>query len=205
MAQATNALVSVKEFKTLQSISGDSINVADPKIESLIDSASTWIETYTGRLFITATGLKEYFVGNGTPKLWLNNAPISGTPIVKHWEGTTSGWVDVVATYTYSLVVETTKGYIYFNDGNLFSRDTPIPRREFPVWEITYDYGWSQANVPKDLKLACVLLASHITFLNEKIGILQETFGDNSATFIRSAIPKEVLRLVSSYRRQVVA
>ena len=122
---------------------------ADPAAQNnvirLINAASAWIETITGRRFGKATYLQKY-VAPGHQELVLNQFPIRGVEYVKD---TDSGTLVLPGSYDFTMSGEV--GVLYRDEGWPFrgyvgglSNDITAPRRYL---EIKYTAGYI---LPKD-------------------------------------------------------
>jgi len=190
----TIALVDVSEVKTYGALSQDDPSDID-LLESLINSASQDIADYCNREFILVSeDVSEIFEGDGTDTVYLRNAPItsdiSATSDIYYWSGTE--WTNLTSA---TIRQNSAKGIIKFTDGNRF-----IDGLEY---KITYQYGWSQSNVPADLKEACcrIVLFKRKLYAEDLHGISVRNFVDESTSYSFNQLPDDVKRVMNKYRR----
>lgn len=199
MALNANVLVSLAEFKIWLGI-GSSDTGTDSRNEAAINAASQDIESECRRKFITPSAdLTEIFAGDGTREMYSINRPITTVTSIKYRDGVTgSTWTSVTGNWIYTI--DTDAGRIYFTDGNIFSSG-------WDNWQINYKYGYAIANVPTDLKMACLILAAMAKkrFENELFGINSKSFGETSITYSIDQMPDDVKRILNRYKRVVLA
>lgn len=187
----TIALVSVEEVKAYLHIPSD-ITEGDVLIEALINAASKEIERRcNNRKFRKVTAaISEIFDGDGESNRFTRYAPITGSPSLYYWDGST--WQTGAS---WSITQDNDRGEIWFDDGNVFWKGSKN-------WKVVYTYGWELSQIPADLKQACIRMIA----INKKLfdddlhGVSSKSFVDNS-TSINLTIPADVLATIYSYRR----
>jgi len=189
MALADNALISVDYLRQYVEADEDDSAIPPELLITYINAASYMIERFCGRKFITpSAAVDEIFDGNGVHEYYVTNCPITETPSVYYWSLTTF----VSTTYTFTYDGDT--GRVYFTDGSIFDEGVDN-------WKVSYKYGWAVSGLPEDLRLACALLAIHLRFRSQKMGITSESFGDGSTTYDMQAIPLVVQSILQKYRK----
>ncbi len=201
-APGANFLITVEELARYLDIEFAE-NADTDRLDQMINNASTWIESYLNRKFRNAAVI-ERFDGYGRKRKYLVNAPLvvsSPIPIVERWEGTILQWVNVVTVHLWQFDTDATRGLIWWNDGNIFTKGTEN-------WRITYDYGYALTAVPDDLKTACYILTEHFGNLHRVAGKRSVRFGEETTTFEREKaganrgnIPAEAIAILERYRR----
>jgi hypothetical protein len=168
-------------------------------IDSIINSASQFIENYCNRKFISQT-FTEYYDGNDEEKLLLSNFPITVFTGLYLYD-----FMSAVVLQTYTVhsdyEVYTDEGIIYkpgcFGHGH-------------KNYKVVYVAGYTMANMPEDLKTACFELAKLSYFKMDKQGIQSETIGRYSINyggisqvtyFMGVAVPGYIISLLAPYRR----
>ncbi len=162
-------------------------------IESLINAASKEIERIcNNRKFRkVTTAIDEIKDGWGIKYIYTKNAPITGTPTLYYWNGTT--WQ---TDTSWSFTQDNADGRIWFDDGNIFWKGEDN-------WKISYTYGWDITEIPADLQLACLrMIALNKKLFNDSLhGVNSKSFGDQSISYSFNNVPPNVLATLYSYRR----
>lgn len=196
------ALVTVPEVQTLLLINSVLENEALERMHAYINNASQFIMNMTGRKFIKpAAAIVERFPGNGQSEHRLRYAPIVGTPATLQYltHGETETWTSTTAGWTY----DADDAKIWFIDGTTFWPD--INEMRSGNWRITYNYGYVVADVPFDLKLACIDYIGAIKRQYEENlhGIKSQGLQYGSATaFETEKLPLSVRIAIEKYRRK---
>lgn len=142
------ALVTVEKCREFLNLEDDN---ESSHVEDLIDYVSAFIETYTRRTFLTAT-YTEYYDGNGTDTLFLNQRPINSITSIHIDDGRSfdaSTQISASAIVSYSE-----EGYVRL-DGDYFSRGIQNIK-------VVYSAGYAQASIPADLQFACIKLVQEL-------------------------------------------
>lgn len=161
------------------------------RMESLINSSSKWIENYCGRKFVKiVTPIYEIRNGDGTNSIYLKQYPIIQISAVAYWTGT--AWTVTTGTYTTDLAT----GKVYFTDGCVFTEGQDN-------WRFQYTYGYAQADIPADLKMACMELVGlkKVLFEGNLHGTSSRSFGEQNTSYSFSEIPKVIKEILAPYRR----
>jgi hypothetical protein len=186
----SSALLSLEEAKTWLGLSNDDEPEKDVILENWINSASEFINNYTGQTFIySATATNEIFDGTGAIDYFVCNRPIVAVTGVYYWNGT--GWT--VTTSTYDKVLKT--GKIYFTDGSKFGRGSDN-------WKVAYTFGYTLINVPFDLKEACLglVMLRKKQFDDGIHGVSSRNFGDQSVSYSFGEIPNNIKMTLNKYK-----
>ena len=167
---------------------------------SIINSASQFINNFCDRVFIKTTYEDEAYDGNGIRELYLNNYPLMDPDdiVVKIWDT----FSDVVSE---TLTVNTDY-LIYSEEGMLYKRGSwfMAPQR----YRITYKAGYLVADVPYDLKQACAQICQYLDNNKNNPGAVSETIGKYSISYnspssgsVSVAVPASIIDLLQPYRR----
>ncbi len=178
------ALADVKTYLGITETTTDAV------LTALIANASTLIESYCNRVFLTAT-YTETRNGGGGPKLLLLNAPITAVSSV-----TVEGYAVPAAPDAIS------PGYL-FDQQVLYIRPGGNPC-EFNrgIQNVTVSYTAGFATVPPDVNQACVELIASKYAKRNRIDKKSETLGTaQTIGFDLSDMPLSVKTALSSYRR----
>jgi len=144
------------------------------------------IRNYLGYEFIDTTYTDEIYSSSGGYFLYLNNRPITSLDAIK---------LDNVAqTKTDYIIVDET--HLYFED--MFTKG-------YNNYKISYKAGWTQANMPGDIRLAALQL---IALYNGQTGGGGTVIGKSSVSngqgvteSINPEAEKEILESLSGYLR----
>lgn len=142
------ALVTVEKCREFLNLEDDN---ESSHVEDLIDYVSAFIETYTKRTFLTATHT-DYFDGNGTDTLFLNQRPVSSITSIHIDDGRSFGASTQISSS--AIVLYDDEGYVRL-DGDIFSRGI----RNIKV---IYVAGYSQSSIPPDVQFACIKLVQEL-------------------------------------------
>ena len=122
-----------------------------PVIEAIVLALDKGVKNHCGRCFNLVTGTVEYFDGDGTSELWLEDYPVAN--VVLNIDTDQDGVFDEPDEDAEEYVVYPKKGLIYY-------------RFHFPIGhrnvKATYDKGFSDNNMPGDLKLVCKVEVQNI-------------------------------------------
>lgn len=189
-----NALIDLNEFKEFAGIELDNPKLTANRLHLWINSASQLIESWCGRKFITpSSDEQEIFDGHGENDYYVKHRRITSTaPVLYLWDGTT---YVALSTTTYPIDHKTDTGRVWFTQGSAFSFGSNNYR-------VDYKYGWTLANIPFDLKMACAQIAFRIMkrLTEGKEGIQSEGFGDSTTTYDYSYLNSEIKMLLAQYR-----
>ncbi len=187
-----NAIIDGKYYKVYADIDGKDSNFNDAELDQFIDQASTLMEQYCRRKFISASAI-ELFDGDGTNKHFVRQKRITTLTSLSYWDGT--AFVAITApTYVFDSVQDT--GEMYFTDGSVFWKiSTPNG------WKVVYIYGWAQGDMPEDLREACCEIVKWLYMRRKKAGIASETLGAKNVTYVKRTMPaKDIL---NGYARKI--
>lgn len=187
-----NALITIAELQTILQTTFSDADYA----QSLINMASDIIEKYCGRKFIEDTYTDELYDGNGDKIMYFKNYPISSVTI-KDWDSYNNQ-----ASYTYTIYMDyllyETDGYVYKRGG--FTKG-------HKNYAFTYTAGYTQENIPYDLKVACSQIVSYIDRTKTSLGEDEETIGKYSVSYnvdiklLTAGIPEAILPTLRRYKR----
>jgi len=187
-----NALVSLEEAK--QFINKDlNDQTEDNKILQYINSASSLCNSLTHRK-LKARDLTEYYSGDGSNTLMLNNYPINSIASIYDDLDRTYGADTLIDNSDY-VIMPTNLAFKVIYDGSVFMKGIRNIK-------ITYNAGYS--TIPWDLREACLELVGFYWMNTEekRFGILSINLGDGSVRIDTTQIPKSVLQILEAYRRK---
>lgn len=177
-------------------------------LEYLINSATDFIEKYTRRSILQGARTEYYDIEPGQKVINLMNYPVkdSASILVYAWDYMTATALVTYAVNTdYALDLD--RGSIYLAGG------WPVGKQAVKV---VYTAGWASADIPWDLKSACVNLCSLAYYRRNKPGIASESYGNYSVTFDLGdgaggpemqngiAVPAVVMAMLKPYRRTLI-
>ena len=199
MSLASNALVSVAEYKSYIGLDPSDGNVRDERLELFVNIASQDIEKYCKRKFRSGSAV-EIRDGNGTSVMYVDQSPIVTLSEIAYWYGSNTGF-SALSSSDYDWETKDNAGKIYFTDGTEFTRGSMN-------WRLTYTYGYDRDDVPSDLKMACFQLVQRIELKagnkgkDGKEGLQSENFGDSSTTYDLATMPADIAKRLDNYRRR---
>lgn len=174
----------------------------DGKIQALITQVSALIENYCNRLFTTySTNEKVEWHNGKTNKVWLDAFPVIAVTSVK---------TSVDGGITQVLLVEgdsAKAGYfVDLEEGTVFTQqviDNFISSYDVPYrsLEIEYTAGYTEDNLPEDLKL-CTIDLVHYYESGENI-LSKSMMGatiDNPQPYTANSFPPAIRRVLDLYR-----
>lgn len=189
MVLNNNALATLTDTKAYLKVT---VATDDSLLEGLINACSTAIENFCRRSFYTTTYENEYYDGNNTRYLNLNNYPVSA-----------------ITQVMVNGVVIDPSNYIVKNPSGVLARIGPYPNtftglsmsRFNTVWnrgdyniQVSYTAGYDP--IPEDLALACKMYVAAI--YKADIASYSTTFNDGFV-FKADAIPTQVKLMLQPY------
>jgi len=190
----SNALITVDTYATAARVDVP-ISGSLAQVEFDINAASTYVETYCNRTFLSGSLGTDEFTGQGYNDRYEHghntyntvNLPIQGTPSLKYWDG--DSWEDVDNTYD----VDPTSEFIYLTDGLYFVEDR--------MYRTQYEYGYNGiANIPADLQRAVAYIAYMMNRQITYAGLAVETSEQVSRTF-SFKLPAMIEQTLNKYKR----
>ncbi len=186
-------IITLAEYRKFDDLPSPAEN--ELQIGVAIDSAVAHIEKITDRVFEvfndpspSPTDATETLDGKGTARVYTRNAPIITISKLEYWDGLT--WQEYDNT-TNPYTFKTKSNIVYFTDGHKFYKGWQNIR-------VTFEYGYTVA-LPNDLKYACYLIAKHYAMEAERLGINNQSDGEQSFSYTHT-IPKEATNIIARYR-----
>lgn len=194
MLDTTNALVSLEDAKDFLKISGES---EDSIIESMINRASSWANSYTQRLLLSRTNT-DYYDGDGTGTLILNQYPVTTL---------TSLYDDVDRAFGAGTAIDVSSNVVL--DGNnglirLFNQAVAFNKGILNV-KAVYTAGYTLATVPASIQEAVLLYVGNSyrsQYLGQRFGTTSEHVGDRSTTYSNDEAMNQIKALLNPYRSE---
>lgn len=192
---ATIALCSVAEARAALKI--DSANTSETSIlEDLINRASSFANKFTGRQLLQAS-FAEYYDGDGSGELMLNNYPIQSVTTV-HDDPNRDFGASSLLVVDDDYVLDTAGGIILAMAGH------PAFLSGRRSIKVVYSAGYASGSIPYDLKEAVLMIVQHQykrVYQDQRIGLASETIGDHTMQYSEDAIPKKAKEVLTRYRR----
>lgn len=182
------ALVTLDNTKTFLGITN---NEKDELLKMLINMATDYIESQTGRRFTSAVNTNEKIDGTGTSQIKLKRFPIITPPEVllyvndtadntDSWTAIDSNdfWVD-----TETGIITRTSSFLEFDESveNDEALSETVFTRGKEKYKATYTSGYS--TVPYDIQFACMSMVGNLLATGKATGIKSESLGDHSITY----------------------
>lgn len=190
MGLDSSAIINYSYYVTHMGLNESDAELTEERFDQFANAASDFVLNYTGMKYITATAY-EIFDGDGTKDYFTKYVPINSSPTIEYWDGTT--WqTESNSDWTY----DSARGRVWYTDGNVFTKGRDN-------WRLTYNYGYSIANVPDSVKYATAILVQRmLSKANGKEGVANETFSDIQVAYNFSQLPQDVKMLLESNRRK---
>jgi len=189
----TIALITFEEYCTFAGLKKSNDKLDQDRFELFIHQASQEIINECGRKFIEPSSqVEEVFDGDGTGEYFIKNCRwASGdTPVIYYWDGTQ--YVEMTAANFPRAYVQES-GKVYFTKGNIFTH-----RR----YKIAHKYGWTQANIPYDLKELCAVMVQRALKRADKHeGVTSEGMSDSTTAFNLHKITESMQTIINHYCR----
>ena len=186
------ALVSLDEMKRYMKIPPPGTDELDV-LADLINDASAWASSYTGRNFLQAN-YTEFYDGDGSNMLILNNYPVVSLTSINDDPARVFG---ASSNIDISIQVQIRK------DSGVVRLWTYAFNQGSGNVKVVYSAGYPLASVPYDLRLAVKKIVAdqyRHGFSAGHVGIKAENIGDKSITFSEEAMPKDAKDILDGYR-----
>ena len=190
MSLKPNALVNLslaKEYLDIPSID----NSVNAKVERLINVATSQIESYCDRSFITKTFI-EFYDGRRSNQILLKNWPCESISEIRVDNSSLFPITSILDPNTYNVVNKTIIQFNYYK--------APLGYRNIKV---TYDAGYGViGTIPSDLEEACLsLVMLHYMKRNDRrVGIESKNKNNESIKYTQG-LPKDIQEMIDQYRR----
>lgn len=180
------ALVTLDNTKTFLGITD---HTKDEKIKLLINMATDYIESQTGRRFVSVVHTQEEYDGTGNNQLQLKAFPIiSFTKLeVNNASDNSDSWSEISSSDywadTNTGIITRTSSFLDFDesvDGEETLSETIFDKGK-NKYRATYTSGYS--TIPYDLQYACMTLVGQLLNTGGGSGIKSESLGDHSITY----------------------
>lgn len=184
MALQTNALLTVQEV--LDYIKSQdrnpSTNPNASLLESLINRASDFVETYTGGPVINKT-ITVDLDGDGSDEIALPYYPVQSISSIL------VDGVDMTANADFYP-----EGFLFFKDGNTFN-----PGRKNVHVVYSAGHGAGMDEIPQDIKQAALLIV-HYWYKRDSLDYSQ-SYGESEVIIGKWRFPSTALQMLDPYRR----
>ena len=166
-------------------------------LEDTINRATDVIDKYCNRTFKSTTYTNEYYDGTGGKYLFLKNFPITVLTSVEYY--------DRISAQVTSELTEDTDYIAYYDEGMLYSNGWTSGRKNIRV---TYTAGYSSADMPQAVVLACLKLCSTEISNRGREGLSSERIGNYSYTtatskniLVMNYIPDDIIGLIEPFQK----
>jgi len=162
-------------------------------VEALITSASKWANNFTSRK-LKARDLTEYYDGDNTSTLFLDNYPVNSITTVHQ---------DSARAFGTSTLVSSTD-YVYYRDGRRNLIGVGVGWSDgIQTIKIVYNAGYE--TVEEDLENAILMLVDYWykSFDTHRFGVSSVGIADQRIDY-ESDIPQQIKNIVQPYVKQVI-
>lgn len=177
----------IADLDTLKQAVGEKSDADDARLARILSAASSFCESYCGRVFEQTTYTSEMYDGNGTDTLILRNFPIISVSSLKECGATLTTGTDPAAGPDVLIYAEAGKLVRPFGMW--------LPYRRW--YSVTYSAGY--AVVPPSIVQACIDVAMLMLREKDRAGVAAETMGTRTSQFLRS-LPEASQRALDLYR-----
>jgi len=187
-----NQLVDIKDVKDVVGLSQDDTDSKE-KLERMINIASWFCNSYTHRKLLSRA-LTEYYSGDGTNTLLMNNYPITAiTHVYDDLARAYGASTEITLTDLVYMPTDLACEIIY--DGGVFTKGTKNIKAEYTAGYVT---------VPWDLQEAALELCAFYwdNFENKLFGKVAMSMADGSVRMDTTRIPKSVLTVLEHYKKK---
>lgn len=189
----TNAIVSITEAKDFLKITAET---DDAIIESLINRASSWANDYTGRLLLSRTNT-EYYDGDGTGTILLRQYPV--TSITNIYDDVDRVFGSNTIIPAPDIILNQESGIVrLFNGTAAFNKG---------MMNVKAVYVAGYVTPPESLKEAVLVHVGHSyrrQYADQKFGVVSETTGDRTISYVNEDFPARAKSLLNPYRSERV-
>lgn len=168
--------------------------VDDAITQSLITKASLWANNYTSRILAQQT-FTEYYDGDGTSILFLNNYPISSITTVHQ---------DSDRTFGTDTLVDS-DDYFFYADNNKLLGDGILWYKGLQTIKVVYVAGYAIGSIPEDIVNAVTMLVDfwHKEYSAHRFGVTS-TGSETNRIIYEKNIPVEIKEMLNPYRKMVI-
>ncbi len=175
-------IVSKEDFKIYTNLN---TNDFDDTIGLLISGAVKWTEVMVNNI-IEETQVEEYFDGDEIKNnIYLSDNLNIQNLVIQH-EGD-GGWFTV-----------SDSDYIFYNDEGVVKLD--YVRYGEQNYKVTYKAGYTNKNIPSDLKLAILKIVGKLWNKRRSDGIKMENLGDASITW-ENYLSQDIALMLSKFKK----
>lgn len=188
---SANNLITLSTLLTFCGLASDDSDYTD-LLNQAIDGASWFLNSKTRRK-LKARDLTEYYDGDGTPKLMLEQRPINAMSSI---------YSDPDRDFAAASLVDSDDYQTYGDEGFIIFTSTAVAVGS-RVLKVTYNGGYS--TVPYDLQQACIELAA-ITYENYKSHRtqLKSVSSDAGTQSFEHGVPPFVKEVIAQYKKHWV-
>ena len=167
--------------------------------QQLIPNVSAAVERFCKRNILDSAALTEYYNGDGTNLLILDQCPVNSITSIKDRQDNPTSYgsdaYDNTLTADEDYIIYDAKAGMLMNPTGSWISSPPY------YYQVVYRAGWVISEIPHDIRLA---VQSWVAILFQKTtsgvhGVDTHIFGDESLTYDNNAIPKAVKNLLVPY------
>jgi len=166
----------------------------DVLTQDLITKASFWVNKYTSRILAQQT-FTEYYDGDGSDTLFLNNYPISSITTVHQDSDRAFGITTLVDSGDYFTYVDNRK---LIGDGDSWDMGKQTIK-------VVYVAGYAIGSIPEDIVNAVTMLVDFWgkEYDAHRFGVTS-TGSETSRITYEKNIPVEIKEMLNPYRKMVI-
>ena len=193
MAVHDDTIVTLPEMRQYLNITDSDDTSMDNELTSLLDECNDFIKREALGLenILNTTYTDEYYDGNGTPYLYIDNKPIVSVTSLTNDNDVSYG-------------TENTDFYVYGDEGYIQLSSSTFGRGLHNV-KVTYQAGWGdvRTNVPLPIKLALKKWAAAI-YKGDVVDYSSRFEEGSYANISNEGMPPGVRQLLAPYRKLVI-
>ncbi|KKL19182.1 hypothetical protein LCGC14_2468050 [marine sediment metagenome] len=194
MADITNGYATLAEFKTEKDISSTDA-VDDTSIEDIIEAASRFIDSETGRTFYARTETRNFDVPRGTRELRLDDDLLTITTLTNGDDNEIANTEYILlpanVSPKFAIVLKSTSSTIWQPDSNSGTEQ---------VISVAGTWGWV-ADHPDNIKRACLMIATDYYDKREGQGVTTATVTGAGVVIKAAGVPAAAMKIIRTFRK----
>ncbi len=197
MSLNASAVITLADLKVRLEVS-ETKDADDNLYERLIESVSSYLETYLGRKIISPAAADEIFDGTGIDTYHVKNQHfqniVADAPVISYRSGDGTDWT-VMSTSEYPREFDIDTGMVWLVNGLVFTTG----KRNY---KINHRYGYLITDVPESIKIAASELVERCRKRMDKTGLKSVKVGEAVTSYDLGSLMNPAIKvLLDGYRR----